>query len=182
MLWKDWHNDNEIRNKNISHSLHNKSADVAASDLLSSYNTSHKSPFFSCFITILSIVATPQDPIFSDSPPYADGKALFYKHFPTISLGLDETYTSEHLKVQHFVQDLQQVPTWKLSLQGFLYLKHRFPRLPTGSYKHIWPRSSALPKLIRFTRAWEVPQMPQLWSHKEETLNHLTTTLEHLCV
>lgn len=111
MLLKDWHNDNEIGNKNISHSLHNKPADVAASDLLSSYNASHKSSFLSCFITILSTVATPQDPIFSHSPPNADGKAVFYKHFAIISLGLDETHTSKHLKVQRFLQDLQQVPT-----------------------------------------------------------------------
>lgn len=109
MLLKDWHNDNEIRNKNISHSLHNKPADVAASDLLSRYDTSHKSSSFRCFITILSTVATPQDPIFSHSPLNADGKAAFYKHFPIISLGLDETHTSEHLKVQRFLQDLQQV-------------------------------------------------------------------------
>lgn len=143
MFLKDWHNDNEIRNKNISHLLYNKPTDVAASDLLSSYNTSHRSSFFSCFITILSTVATPQDPIFSHSPPNADGKAVFYKHFPIISLGLDETHTSEHLKVQHFLQDLQQVPTWKLSLQGTGYLKHRFPWLPAGSHKYIWPRSSA---------------------------------------
>lgn len=136
---------------------------MAASDLLSSYDTPHKSPFFSCFITILSTIATPRHPIFSDSPPYADGKAVFYKHFPIISLGPDKKHTSEHLKVQRSLQDLQQVPTRKLSLQGTGYLKHRFPWLPTASHKYIWPRSSALPKLIRFTRAWEVPQVPQLW-------------------
>lgn len=163
MFLKDCHNDNEIRNKSISHSLHNKPADVAASDPLSSYDTSHKSSFFSCFITILSTVATPQDPIFSHSPPNADGKAVFYKHFPIISLGLDETHTSKHLKVQCFLQDLQQVPTWKLSLQGTGYLKHRFPGLPAGAHKYIWPRSSALHKLTRFTCAWEVLKMPQHW-------------------
>jgi len=42
---------------------------VAAPDPLSSYSTSHKSSFFSCFITIPSTVATTQGSIFLLSPP-----------------------------------------------------------------------------------------------------------------
>lgn len=160
MFSKDWHNDNKIRNKNIPHSFPNKPADVPAHNLLYSYD---KSSFFRCFITITSTVATTQEPIFSHLLLNADGKAVFYKHFPIISLGLDETHTGEHLKVQHFLQDLQRVPTWKLSLQGTAYLKHRFPWIPAGSHKYILLKTSALHKSTAFTFAYKVLQVPQCW-------------------
>lgn len=81
---------------------------MAAHDLLSSYD---KSSFFSCSITKTSTVAMTWDPIFSHPLLKTDSKAVFYKHFPIISLGLDETHTGEHLKVQRFLRDLQRVPT-----------------------------------------------------------------------
>lgn len=109
MFLKDWHNDNKIRNKSTPHSFHNKPAAMAASDY-SSYNTSHKSSSVSCFITILSMVAMTQHPIFSQPLLNADGKAVSYKHFPIIYLSLDKTHTDEHLKVQHLLQDLKRVP------------------------------------------------------------------------